>query len=199
MKKLFWGGIFLLAFVFIGFIINLSSYKISDDKKQLEISIMNFGNPEYSLSNISKGIEQDPQNDAYADIKQELKLDDKKFALYTLYKRIGFAALTKGLNNKYKIDFTERGSGYFRNRIIETNKGKYIILLGKNPDMKITYTNIQLDGKEYKIEIPQQEYYIVYCKVPNSTQVNFININKIKLFNENDVDITDEMIRVLIR
>lgn len=84
MKKLFWGGIFLLAFVFIGFIINLSSYKISDDKKQLEISIMNFGNPEYSLSNISKGIEQDPQNDAYADIKQELKLDDKKFALYTL-------------------------------------------------------------------------------------------------------------------
>jgi hypothetical protein len=197
MKKLFWGLICVLIIGYIVFITYSGKYTITDDKKQLELTIMNFG-MDSSLSNKNNDTEQELNIDKYIDIKQELNLDNKKFSLYILAKKMGYAQLIKGLNNKYKIDSTECGDGYFKNRIIKTNRGKYIIFVGKNPDMKITYTKVELDGKEYKIEIPQQEYYIAYCKVPNSTQENLIDINRIKLFNGNDVDITDEMFRVLI-
>ena len=44
-------------------------------------------------------------------------------------------------------------------RIIETNKGKYLIIRGRNFDNKIDYLKAVVEGKEYKINVPKQEFY----------------------------------------
>ena len=77
--------------------------------------------------------------------------------------------------------------------IKETNKGKYIILFCKNK-IDIQYAIVQLDGHKYKIDVPQSEYVIAYCKVSNSTQVGIIDINDIKFYNKNEKDITQDAI-----
>ncbi|MGH4119356.1 hypothetical protein [Clostridium sp.] len=71
-------------------------------------------------------------------------------------------------------------------------------MIGKNPNMKIAYTKVTLENKEYKISIPQQEYFIAYCTVPNETQSIYPETRNIKFYDKNDIDITDETFKVLL-
>ena len=161
-------------------------YTITDNKEQLEDNIKQFINrPDIVTDNI--------------EIKQELNLDNKKYVLFMINNSLGMAEVTKGFNNKYKIDFTEYGGGYFRDRVIDTNKGKYLTLAGKNYNMKIAYSKVLFEGKEYKISIPQQEYFISYSAVPIETISTFPATQDIKLYDKDGTDITDDMFKVLFQ
>ena len=80
---------------------------------------------------------------------------------------------------------------FFYDKIVTTNKGKYIFLIGKNIDEKIQYSEVELEFNKYKIKIPPQEYFMVNCKINGDTQTNLIDLNKIKYFDENGKDISD--------
>ena len=126
--------------------------------------------------------------------KNELSLDNKKYFIIAFDNREGYSELTKGTNGKYKMGESCYSDNSLFNCIIkETNKGKYIILFCKNK-IDIQYAIVQLDGHKYKIDVPQSEYVIAYCKVSNSTQVGIIDINDIKFYNKNEKDITQDAI-----
>lgn len=186
MKKLLFVLLSGLIVVCIGFVLYSEKYTVINDKKQLEDNIIRFINrPSIVANNI--------------DIKQELNLDNKKYVLFVINNSLGKAELTKGFNNKYKIETTEYGSVFYTDEINRTNKGKYFIILGKNYEDKIAYIKILLDAKEYKISIPKQEYFIVNCAVPIETQQEFVGGNSIKFYSNNDIDITEDMSKVLFR
>lgn len=189
MKKLFWGLIICVVVIVCIELISYSiEYKIPDDKKQLGLSIMNSGDPEL-MRNV----------DEFPEIKKDLDLDNKKFIFCTFSDCTGYAELARGFNNKYKIISDGRGGNYIDNRIFETNQSKYLIFWGKNPHIKIAYVSAELEGNKYKVMVPHQEYYMAYCEVPAKTQSQFVSIENIKLFDANDVDITNDMFGVLIR
>jgi hypothetical protein len=52
-----------------------------------------------------------------------------------------------------------------------------------------------LDDKEYRISVPEKEYYMVYCSVPNETESTFLDINNVKFYNKSDNDITDDILK----
>lgn len=186
MKKNAFVLLSIIAIVCISFISYSRIYKISDNKKQLEYNIKQFINrPTVIYNNI--------------DSKHELNIDNKKYIFLSIDNILGDAELTKGINNKYKIESVKIGSGYFSEEIYKTNKGKYLIMKGKNLDMKIAYAKEIVDNKEYKISIPQQEYFLAYCEVPIGTQLEYPNMNDLKLYNKNDVDITNEMMKILFK
>lgn len=183
MKKLLFTLLVIIIISCLGFTLYLRPYNITENKNQLEENILQFINrPMAYYKNIH--------------IKQELIINNKKYVLFTMDEYIGFSELTKGINNKYKIETVEYSSNLFKDEIIKANKEKYILMRGKNSGNKIAYAKVMLDGIEYKINIPQ-DYYIVYCKVPVDTQQTWIDIENIKLFDINDVDITSEMFEVL--
>lgn len=188
-KKLFWGLIIcVVAIVCIEFISYSIEYRIQDDRKQLRLSIMNCGDSEL-IGNVGE----------LPEIKKNLNLDDKKFVFCTFSDSTGYAELAKGVNNKYKIISQGRGENYIDNRIFETNGRKYLIFWGKNPHIKISYASVELEGNKHKVIIPQEEYYMAYCEVPIKTQSQFVNIENIKLFDANDVDVTNEMFGALLK
>lgn len=157
-------------------------FSINDNKKQLEGNIIQFINkPRTVIGNV--------------DIKQAIDLDDKKYVLFISnnFSGIGDAVLSKGINAKYRLDSTEYGSNIFQFRVQKTNRNKYFIIDGKNYDNKIDYIKVILEGKEYRIKIPQQEYFISYCPVSNSTQNIFPDNGLPKLYDKNDSDITNEI------
>lgn len=177
------GGIIVIC---IGVALYSKAYAITNNKTQLMDNILRFINrPTVVANNI--------------DIKQELNIDNKKYVLFIINKNLGEAELTKGFNNKYKIETAGYGSGFYRDEINKTNRGKYLIISGKNYENKISYIKILLDGKEYKISIPKQEYFIVNCAVPIKTQQEFVGGNSIKFYNNNDIDITEEMSKILFQ
>lgn len=157
-------------------------FSITDNKKQLEDSIIqSINRPTIVTDNI--------------DIKQTIDIDNKKFVLFISnnFSGIGDAVLSKGINTKYEMDYTEYGSNIFQYRMQKTNRNKYFVIFGKNSyDKKIDYIKVILDGKEYKIKIPQQEYFISYSPVPNDTQSIFPD-GVPKLYDRNDGDITNEI------
>jgi hypothetical protein len=179
MKKSIFASLGIIIIVCIVFISYSRIYTITDNKRQLEDNITQFSKRPTTIAN-------------NIDIKQELNLDNKKYILFMTNNTLGDAELTKGLNSKYKIEAIGGGGASFRYKIYKTNKGKYLILKGKNPNTKITYTKVTLENKEYKISIPQQEYFIVYCTVPSETQSIYPKTKNIKFYDKNDIDITDE-------
>lgn len=182
MRKLFKYFILVIVTVCIGFAYYSKTYAIKNDKEVIKNRLMQFINrPDVITNNI--------------DIRQELDIDNKKYVFFVINGNLGFAELTKGINNKYKIDYTECGGGSFRDRIIKTNKGKYLILMGENLDNKVAYVKVVLESTEYKITIPQQEYYIVNCSVPAETEITCLDYNSIKFYNKNDDDITVEIFK----
>ncbi|MBX4272042.1 hypothetical protein [Clostridium estertheticum] len=186
-KKIF--IVFLCVLIIVGIVFSYSrTYKISDNKNQLEYTIKQFINrPTVIYKNI--------------DIKQELNINNKKYILLLIDNLLGDAELTKGINNKYKIESAGTVQS-FSQEIYKTNTDKYLIVKGKNPDMKISYLKITLNNKEYKVIIPHQEYYIAYCELPIKTvgtQLVYPDINTMKLYNKNDVDITNEMTKILFQ
>lgn len=186
MKKVVLVLLCILVTIGIALVSYTKRYAIKDNEKQLENNVMQFINrTSVVASNIN--------------IKKELNLDNKKYILFSNNNTLGDAELIKGLNNKYKIKSTGIGSGYFRDKIVKTNKGKYLILKGKNIGLKIAYAKVILDNKEYKISIPQEEYFMVYCPVPIETKETYIEINNLKLYNKQDVDITNEMFKILFQ
>jgi hypothetical protein len=178
--------ILLCLFIIVGTVFSYSRvYTLTDNKAQLKDNILQFSNrPSKIYNNI--------------DIKEELNLDNKKYILYIIDNTLGNAELTKGFNNKYKIETIGSGSSYlFIPEIYKTNKGKYLILKGKNPDMKIVYAKVSVDNKEYRISIPKKTYFLVYCAVPIKTEIIYPDANNLKLYNNDDVDITNEMMKIL--
>jgi hypothetical protein len=175
-KKIFVCSLlFILALISASY---LDKYSIADNQEQIEKGLLQFMNrPQVVTTNI--------------DILEELDLDNKKYVFFLNYDGLGEAELTKGLNNKYKIESVGYGGNFFEKDILKTDKSKYLIIKGKNPNQSIAYIMVLLDYKEYKINLPQEEYYIVYNEIPQES--SFVEINNIKLFDKNNVDITREM------
>ena len=173
---------FLIVILSIGFVYYSKVYKIKNDIEVVKNGLI-------KLMNRSTVIIKD------IDVKEELNIDNKKYVFFIINNKLGDAELTKGINNKYKINTVGYGSGSLRDEISKTNKGKYLILKGKNVDNKIAYIKLLLDDNEYKINIPEKEYYMVYCSVPNETERTFLDINNVKFYNESDNDITDDILK----
>lgn len=173
--------IVIFIFLFIPFIASpilalyLNSYNIPDKIPQLEKSIKTFINTFNST----------------LEIKYQLDLDNKKYILFLNNDSLGYSELTKGFNNKYKIETVTCCNILLRGDVCKTNKGKYIVLKGKNTNNEISYIKLYLNNTEYLITIPSnQEYFISYLKVPNSTDDVYIDFNKINIFNKNNINIT---------
>lgn len=80
---------------------------------------------------------------------------------------IGFVRLVEGLNGRLKI--TNSGHGPNQYQAIETNKGLYYVLVGKNPEKKIDNIQVELlyEDYDFNVDVSTEELFIRYNKLPN--------------------------------
>lgn len=180
MKKRVWFLVFSVLILSTLLVLYNRTYYINNDSDKIKQSIISF----HSSSTV---IEND------IDIKNIVDIDDKKYVLHSMFNSLGYAELKEGLNSRYKIEVDESSDRKVFYRVQQTNKGKYLVVLGENYDMKISYMIATFDEKEYKIEISKEEYFIAYC--PVSKDVQSILPNMLKIYDKNDNEITDEDIK----
>jgi len=105
-------------------------------------------------------------------IKLMKDIDDRRIVLFKLGSEVGESVLTKGPNNKYRLDFAGHGTNEVRYRIMKTDKGQYIKFLGENTE-GISKILTFVDGEKYDMPVPEGEYFISLVPIIIQTESNF--------------------------
>lgn len=120
----------------------------------------------YSMSAIPEEIAEvlEHKTQASVTVKQTSVADDKVCFVFTLSQSVGTGSLTRGWNGKYKLDYFGYGTNEVRDRVVHTNKGSYLMLAGRN-QRQIASIKAVLDGAEYEVKLPEEEFYLLLTPV----------------------------------
>ena len=163
------------------------TYSISGDREQLEKSIKQYVNLSFIIPDTNNNFHPDDI------IKQVVVINNYQFVLIKLHDDLAYVELVRGLNNKYKFGGMESTMSPFLFSMKEINKANYIAIFGRNLDKRINYAEVTLYGKKFKINIPKEEYFIVFYPISISNKSIMLKKADFELFDINSFDITKEM------
>jgi hypothetical protein len=129
---------------------------------------------------------------------QRLGTSSTYMVLYKLgNNKFGAAQLIKGRNNKLRIKQASSGD-LLDNKVedIKTNKGRYFLVMGKNPDLVIDHIEVKVDYKKsysYLVNVSKDEFYYNYKKIPKELDQR----TKIIYYDKNNREFTDDQLRVI--
>ena len=92
------------------------------------------------------------------------------------------------------IESSGHGTGNFRYRVEEGKKEKHFIFAGKNTDLLINKISFILEGEEYTINVPKQEYFMVAFEVNNIESI-FPEAETLRFYDDMGKDITFDVER----
>lgn len=145
----------ILLFVFIStqYIKPHYLFKIKDNERDISQSI-------------SKMVNQP------IEIKLMKDIDNKRIVLFTSGSELGESVLTKGSNNKYRLDSVGHGTNEVRYRIMETNQGQYIRFAGRNIG-GISEILTFVDGEKYNLPVTEGDFFISLVPIIKQTENKF--------------------------
>ncbi|WP_169819250.1 hypothetical protein [Anaerobacillus arseniciselenatis] len=172
---------FVLIVISIGFsFYYFNEYKIENDKEAIQSSLKVWLNRGSSVEVLEPNVLKVVQLENTKSYVSLFQLQEGNY---------GYANLIKGINGKLKIISSGQGSNIIHHQILETNRGKYIVLYGKNPNMEINSisVNSRIEEHNFKINVPTEKSFLIYKKVPD----NFENplLDEFILFDENGKEI----------
>ena len=154
------------------------TYSIADDRQAV-------------INKIQAATSKFKQAPDHIDLKQIVDIENEKHVLFVSDKfdGIGNAILTKGINRRFKMDEISWGGNFFEYHVNKIKNNKYFIAYGRNYERKIKYIKVNFDGKEYRTDIPNQDYFIVFCSVlENSKSISSSFI--VNLYDKSGVELT---------
>ncbi|WP_304942678.1 hypothetical protein [Vallitalea guaymasensis] len=168
--------ILILVTIGIAFFWYNGTYKINED----EID-----------KNVTQFVNRKNDNDSLKiNIEESVDIGYRRIVCFTTDNGLlGEAFLKKGINKRFKIEWTGYGNNIYRHKVIKIGNKKYFTVIGRNYDLQIAKIIGNFKDKTYELEVPQQEYFIIYCEVEN----NFSEHPAIRLFDSNNNDITDDI------
>ncbi|NIK13063.1 hypothetical protein [Alkalibacillus almallahensis] len=110
------------------------------------------------------------------DVIEVVRLNDTSSYIVlfqTQSSNIGYAHIIKGWNGKFKIDHSGHGTNIVDYQKIQTDKGMYGVIIGKNPDLKIDHIIADLDYGDFNFNVSANEKFVKYEKIPNDIEEPF--------------------------
>lgn len=153
--KILVASVIVLFFIFISiqYVKPYYSFRIKDDEQSITQSISEL------LEHPIK-------------IKLMKDIDNKRVVLFTIGSQIGESELTKGPNNKYKLESAGHGSNEVRYRILKTDNGQYIKFLGRNTE-GISKILAFVESEKYYLSIQEGEYFISTIPLIHNVENSF--------------------------
>lgn len=124
-------------------------------------------------------------------------LGDERYVLMEIVQageaRLGTIALEKGLNGRYKIDHIGWGGGNFREKVVDAGGQKYYLFGGRNAYFGIEEIRSVLDGREYVLDVPAGERFLVCIEIDPAVKDSHGDLEKLRFYNGSGEDITDQI------
>jgi len=131
----------------------------------LVVEISHYLN-KYSNSGSAADIEREIERRSgmEIEIRDLMVTDDKLHFVFTAGQMVGSGEFERGWNRKFKFESFGHGTNGMRQRIVETDKGQYLMLAGRN-DEHIGRIRAFVDDEAYDVDIPDAPYYLVMTPV----------------------------------
>ncbi|CAH2716027.1 hypothetical protein BACCIP111895_03211 [Neobacillus rhizosphaerae] len=191
-KKLMY--LILLVFVFssalyFGHYINQQEYN-----RKYSIGF-NESSIQYNLKNWLNRNDGSNLNPKIFDIKK-LGSSSSYMVLFELENKvIGNAQLVKGRNNKLRIKQASYGDlNAYTFEDIKTNKGRYFLVMGKNPELMIDHIDVKVDYTmtySYPINVSKDEFFYNYKNIPD----DILQRPKIFYYDKTNKQLSDDELR----
>ncbi|MFT8320115.1 MAG: hypothetical protein ABF649_04350 [Bacillus sp. (in: firmicutes)] len=154
-------------------------YSISNNQSALESHFKEW------LKNESK--EYEPK---ILDVRQLDKSNSYLVLFETKDKnQIGYARYLKGWNGKFKPDNYHFGTEKVRFEEIDTNIGKFGIVLGLNPALKINHIKAPIvdEALSFTFKVSEDQWFFRYKKIPKD--INHQVFSNLELFDKNNKEL----------
>ena len=182
-RKSYWliGGFAILLIVVMSFVYCFT-FPVESDFSNLGGCIKDYYNRGYS-------IEYSPN----IKIHDSVTIGKIKYVLIEIDEDLGSVVLSQSFTGRYKINCLSYGSGNFREQIIESEGEKYLLYGGRNTNLEIASIVFTLDGFTYTLDIPEKTRFFVYTKVDSRIEENHLDLDKLRLYNAEGIDITEKL------
>jgi len=182
-RKSYWliGGFAILLIVVVSFVYYFS-FPVEADCSNLERLIKDYYNRGYS-SEYSPNIK----------IHDSVTIGKSKYVLIEIDEDLGSVVLSQSIIGRYKINRMGYGSANLRDQIIESKGEKYLLYGGRNTNMEIASIVFTLDGFTHSLDIPEKTRFLVYTKIDSRIEEKQLDLNKLRLYNAEGVDITEKL------
>ena len=99
--------------------------------------------------------------------------------------------LSRGFTGRYKFDHSGRGTGSFRNGVVESDGEQMLLFEGRNGDGRIARAVFSLEGGgPYALDIPASPVFLVSTSVDDTVSTGPISIEEIVFYDSQGRDIT---------
>lgn len=178
-KKAIYYTLSLMVFCIAYSLFNLNQYNIDNDHTSIQ-------------SNLKAWMNRGSEEELHPTVLEMVQLDDTAtyITLFQLEKgNYGYAQLTKGINGKFRIERSGHGINIASYEVVDTNKGKYMILYGRNPNFKIDHISVKSKHEDFGFisDVAKDEIFIKYKEISSDFKKPFPA--KLTFFDKNNNEI----------
>lgn len=181
------------ALVFLGAL--LLCVGLIDIQLNYTVQADNGNLAERALQFLNRGREIPVQEEVR--LYDQVDLGDERYVLMEYVQagepQLGMIVLEKGLNGRYKIDHIGWGGGNFREKVVSDGEQKYYIFGGRNAYFGIEEIKVVLDSREYTMEVPESNRFLICTEVAPTTEASYADLDKLAFYNGSGEDITDQI------
>ena len=126
------------------------------------------------------------------ELYQPVTVGSRTYVPLELDGRLGYLCLSRGFTGRYKFDHSGRGTGSFRNGVVESDGVRALLFLGRNSDDRIARAVFSPeDGGTYELDVPASPVFLVSAPADDTVSTGSISIEEITFYDSQGRDITE--------
>ena len=127
------------------------------------------------------------------ELYQPVTVGSRTYVPLELDGRLGYLCLSRGFTGRYKFDHSGRGTGSFRNGVVESDGEQMLLFEGRNGDGRIARAVFSLEGGgPYALDIPASPVFLASVPVEDTVPTEPVSIEDITFYDSQGREITEE-------
>ncbi len=116
---------------------------------------------------------------------------NREYYLIEMGEYLGSVALRRSLTGRYKIEYLTYGDGGLRDSIVESEGKKYLLLGGRDPEVRLARITVSIGGLTYDLEKNwPRDHFLLCAEIDSRVKDNHVDRDKVRFYSAEGEDIT---------
>ena len=118
-------------------------------------------------------------------------IGNREYYLIEMGEHLGSVALKRSLTGRYKIEYLTYGDGGLRDSIVESGGRKYLLLGGRDPEVRLARITVSIDGLTYDLEKNwPRDHFLLCAEIDSRVEDHRIDRDKVRFYSADGEDVT---------